>query len=200
VDYDVLLKDVSELGKGPEISLSSAVPFQGKWADQVFVANPISNAVTYLAGRYFDDARGLLEDYLQENGRPPGVANEARSHAQNMQQAEVYYVLGEAERLSGSPAKAIAHYEKSLQYNARQILVLNQVACLLATNEDPGIRNGAKAVIYAEFMMRAPKVPENVSLPSTVAAAYASAGKFSEALKVQRERLRKYEKSESLTE
>jgi len=219
VDLEILLDDVSKLGKGPEISRASAVPFPGRWADKVFVTNPISNAVIYLEGQYFDDARGLLEDYLKENGSPPVQAQDAKTHTQNRQQAEAYYVLGEVERLSGAPAKAIAHYEKSLQYHSRQVLVLNQIAWVCATNADPKVRNGAKAVTYAEFMMRAPKVAENAGLLGTVAAAYASAGRFSDAikvtrqaitlltgsaqsdpLKVQMERLRRYEKSEALTE
>lgn len=219
VELATLLEDAAKLGKGPEISRAAALPFEGKWAEKSFVSNPISNATAYLEGDYFEDARDVLAEFLSEYGSPPAKATDAETHARNRQQAEVYALLGEIERSAGAMPEAISNYEKSLKYNSRQVVVLDRLAWILATSPDPEIRDETKALLYAKFMMNAPKVPENARLLGTVAAAYASAGRFPEAiamsekaiallgdsrnrglLNVQEERLRRYRRGEALTE
>lgn len=219
VDLEVLLEDVETLGKGPEISREAAMPFPGQWADRALATSPVKNAMTYMEGQYYDDARAVLREFLEEQGSPPVKAVDTQSHTKNMQQAEVYFLLGEIDRLSEAMTGAISNYEKSLQYNQKQVMVLNRLAWLLATNGDPGVRNGKRAVSVSEFMMQAPKVAQNPGLLGTVAASYAAAGDFPKAVattrkaivllevagdaksvEVQKKRLKLYEAKEILTE
>lgn len=186
VDPEVLFEDVGLLGKGPEVSRKAAMPYDGNWGDRAFASNPVKNAMSYLEGHYFEDAREVLKEFLEKHGSPPAQARDSKTHAKNMQQAEVYFLLGEADRLEGEVAAAISRYETSLKYNSKQVMVLNQLAWLLSTNPDPAIRDGARAVAYAEFMMKAPKVAESPGLLSTAAAAYAAAGDFSKAIGITR--------------
>jgi tetratricopeptide (TPR) repeat protein len=136
-----------------------------------------------------------------------------------MQQAEVYYLLGEIARLENQEKLAIINYEKSLQYHQKQVLVLNRLAWLLATQEDPKIRNAKRAVDLVNFMLQAPAVAQSPEHLGTAAAAYAAAGDFTKAvaltqkvinllkekqefdrLKEQEKRLLLYQSNEFLTE
>jgi len=58
---------------------------------------------------------------------------------------------------------------------------LNNLAWLMATAPDPSLRDGAGAVKLAEQALRLPPAP-NLCVPGTLAAAYAEAGQFSNAV------------------
>jgi tetratricopeptide (TPR) repeat protein len=58
---------------------------------------------------------------------------------------------------------------------------LNNLAWMLATASDDTLRDGAEAVRYAERAARLPPVKE-MCVPGTLAAAYAEAGRFPEAI------------------
>ena len=218
-DLKTLLADVQTLGKGPETSRTAAMPYRGLWADREFATNLAKEAGTYIEGQYYGDARHLLEDFLKEKARPPIKATDQKTYAQNMQQAEVYYLLGEIARLENQEKLAIINYEKSLQYHQKQVLVLNRLAWLLATQEDPKIRNAKRAVDLVNFMLQAPAVAQSPEHLGTAAAAYAAAGDFTKAveltqkvinllkekqepdrLKEQEKRLLLYQSNEFLTE
>jgi len=72
--------------------------------------------------------------------------------------------------------------------------LLNGLAWLLATAPDDAVRNGTEAVRLAE---KACQITSRLdpSLLDTLAAAYAEAGEFDEALKTQEEAIRRVEKS-----
>ena len=60
-------------------------------------------------------------------------------------------------------------------------LALNNLACLLATSSDPLMRNGEEAVGLAEKACALTQYTNSSTL-STLAAAYAEAGRFDEAV------------------
>jgi tetratricopeptide (TPR) repeat protein len=78
-------------------------------------------------------------------------------------------------------AEAIAHYRLALAGAPDSVLVLNNLAWLLATAPDAADRNGAEAVALAEraCALATSEVP---LLVGTLAAAYAEAGRFKEAI------------------
>jgi tetratricopeptide (TPR) repeat protein len=77
--------------------------------------------------------------------------------------------------------KAIDYYHKTIQAQPDMIEALNNLAWLLAANHDSAVRNGTEAVKLAE---RACKLNDYKTpvLVGTLAAAYAEAGRFGDAV------------------
>jgi tetratricopeptide (TPR) repeat protein len=77
--------------------------------------------------------------------------------------------------------KAIEHYNKALSLSPDSTLVLNNLAWILATYRNSSFRDGARAVQLAEKACTLSGYKDPVFL-DTLAAAYAEAGRFHEAL------------------
>jgi tetratricopeptide (TPR) repeat protein len=88
----------------------------------------------------------------------------------------------------GRTAEALAHWRTALSLQADQPALLNQIARVLATSPDPEIRNGAEAVTLAERAVQLTSGQTPIFL-DTLAAAYAEAGRFSDAGKTERRAL-----------
>ena len=82
---------------------------------------------------------------------------------------------------TGKQRQAAGQFRKALSLNPDMPEPLNNLAWMLATSADPAVRNGLEAVRHAE---RACHLTGNKqsSFLSTLAAAYAEAGRFSEAV------------------
>jgi tetratricopeptide (TPR) repeat protein len=95
--------------------------------------------------------------------------------------AQAHYLLGNALYRTGRVAEAIRHYEKAIQLSPDHIEARNDLAWILACDPDPSIRNGARAVALA---LRADQLSggQNPVVTGTLAAGYAEAGKFSDAV------------------
>lgn len=218
VHVEQILEDRKKLGRSPEAALAAAVPFPGRWATKNFPSNPMAISAAYLEGGYLKDARTVLTDFLGNNNAPPGDPQDPTQHKRNMQLGGIYFQLAEVAILESNMPEAKDSYQRSLSYNPRQIPALNRLAWLLATSNEPALRDGKLALEHASFMMQAPGVTENPSLLGTLAAAYAAAGKFPEAVNTtlraiaildgrgeiqqaatHRARLKQYEAGESLT-
>ncbi|HZR20618.1 MAG TPA: fused MFS/spermidine synthase [Verrucomicrobiae bacterium] len=78
-------------------------------------------------------------------------------------------------------ALIIARWRKELASNPESPVILNNLACLLATAPDPQLRSGAEAVKLAEKACALTRY-HNGSALTTLAAAYAEAGRFDEAV------------------
>lgn len=89
--------------------------------------------------------------------------------------------LAAALTVEGQLEEAVIHYREALRLKAESPEVLNNLAWLLATSPDDKIRDGAEAVLLAE---RACELTQNrdATLLGTLAAAYAEAGQFPEAI------------------
>lgn len=97
--------------------------------------------------------------------------------------AEVHLLLAQLLQTMGKPAEAVAQYREALRINAEVPGTLNNLAWLLATHPKQEIRNGIEAVQLAEKACRLTeyKVP---FLLGTLAAAYAEAGRFENAVEM----------------
>jgi tetratricopeptide (TPR) repeat protein len=82
----------------------------------------------------------------------------------------------------GQVRSAIGQYYKILQFEPDNIDALNNLGWFLATTEDTSIPNSAEAVKFAQHACELTKY-EQAELLDTLAAAYAAAGKFNEAVK-----------------
>jgi len=97
--------------------------------------------------------------------------------------------LGRALWRQGNHRAAADSYRRALQLSPDKLQSLNNLAWLLATDTDPELRDGAEAVRLAEraCQLTDRKVPDFLD---TLAAAYAEAGRFAEAVQVAQEALR----------
>jgi tetratricopeptide (TPR) repeat protein len=96
-------------------------------------------------------------------------------------QAQVHNNFGNALRQTGRLPEAIGHYEEALRIEPKSVSALTNLALIRAADADPRVRNGAEAVRLAE---RACSVsgPSNLVCLDTLAAAYAEAQRFDEAV------------------
>ncbi|MGO8835918.1 MAG: hypothetical protein ACLQAH_10500 [Limisphaerales bacterium] len=113
-----------------------------------------------------DRASALLSEALKLQS-PPGAA----------QSAAVAFARREKTR------EAIAEYVTVLQHypNLNLPIVLNNLAWILATSDDPEIRNGADAIQYAGRACELTHYQATICI-GTLAAAYAEAGQFDKAI------------------
>src|SRR5262249_55540043 len=105
--------------------------------------------------------------------------------------AEVHVNLGNLCLDRGQMDEAIAHYEKALQIRpdfGEAGNNLNRVAWVLATCPEASVRNGARAIELAQELALVSAGNDPVIL-GTLAAAYAEAGRFSDAVTVAQQAL-----------
>ena len=95
--------------------------------------------------------------------------------------ADCHTVLAVALDEKGETAEAIQHYEKALEISPKSIPALTNLGWLIATCSNGSLRNGAKAV---EIARRADELSggSNPIVLRTLAAAYAEAGQFGQAI------------------
>ncbi len=102
---------------------------------------------------------------------------------------DAHYNLGDTlYYLQGKAAEALEHWRVVLRAQPNHLPVLNETARLLATSPDDSLRNGAEAVTLAERAAQLTGGREPLIL-DTLAAAYAEAGRFAEAVETARRAL-----------
>ena len=97
--------------------------------------------------------------------------------------------LGSALLAKGRVVDAITQYKEALRLAPENVAAQSNLAWLLATSPDPSLRNGPEAVLLAEQASRSPGGKRPLIL-RILAAAYAEAGRFSEARDTAHEALR----------
>ena len=94
--------------------------------------------------------------------------------------ADAHANLGSALLAKGRIAEAIGQYKEALTLSPENVAAQSNLAWLLATSPDPSLRNGPEAVLLAEQASRSSGGKRPLVL-RILAAAYAEAGRFSEA-------------------
>ena len=84
----------------------------------------------------------------------------------------------------GKVEEAVPRYETALRLDASNGLLMNNLAWTLATCPKASVRNGARAV---ELALRAVQIigSQDPTVMGTLAAAYAEAGRFKEAIEIE---------------
>ena len=95
--------------------------------------------------------------------------------------APAYFNLGNALDARGKSAPALAAWRAGLAVDPNHVPTLRRAAWLLATNRDPALRNGAEAVALAERAARL-TASQDASILDCLAAAYAEAGRYADAV------------------
>ena len=88
--------------------------------------------------------------------------------------------------MRGRFREALAEWRKVLGLDPNHLGALNQAAQVMAAGPDAALRNGAQAIELAERAVRQTSEKDPVSL-DTLAAAYAEAGRFPDAVKTARQ-------------
>jgi Flp pilus assembly protein TadD len=94
---------------------------------------------------------------------------------------EAHLNLAMALGQKGGAGDAIDHYREAIRLSPQDPRAYNNLAWIRATHPDPGLRNGAEAVELAEKACEL-RNERDVHLLDTLAAAYAEAGRFAEAV------------------
>jgi tetratricopeptide (TPR) repeat protein len=116
-----------------------------------------------------------------------GRIDEARSHFEEALAiepnfADAHYNLGNLYLQIGVPQEALTHYQRALETKPDDIQALNNMAWILATWPNSSVRDGVKAVALAEHADSLTS-RRNQVIAATLAAAYAEAGRFPEAVR-----------------
>ena len=148
---------------------------------------------------HFQKALQLKPDYAEAHNNLGGAllqkgdGDEAIAHFQKALQikpdyAEAHYNLGSALFHQGNGNEAIAHYQKALEIKPDYAEARNNLAWILATCSQASLRNGNRAV---ELAQQANQLTGDGSptVLGTLAAAYAEAGRFPEAVETARRAL-----------
>jgi tetratricopeptide (TPR) repeat protein len=141
---------------------------------------------------HFEEALRLRPGYAKAHNNlgialiQKGRVDEAIAHYEKAVQIKPDYArahnnLGNALLQKGQPDEAILHYRKALQILPGYPEFQSNLAWVLATASQPSLRNGNQAVELAEQANRLAG-GENPTILRSLAAAYAEAGRFSEAV------------------
>jgi protein O-mannosyl-transferase len=104
--------------------------------------------------------------------------------------SDAYANLGSALLAKGRVPDAIAAYRNALRISPENVPAQSNLAWILATSSDPSLRNGSEAVLLAEQADSLSSRRENHPVVLRIlAAAYAEAGRFSEAKKTAQQAL-----------
>ena len=118
---------------------------------------------------------------LANHGRRDEAVIQLREVLQLKPDAEARSQLATLLYQSGKFGEAVAEYRQSVASKPDQPEALSNLAWLLATSPDSALRNGSDAVRFAEQACRLTGY-QRAQMASALAAAYAEAGRFTEAV------------------
>jgi Tfp pilus assembly protein PilF len=128
-------------------------------------------------------AHNNLGNVFQTEGRwEEALLHYKKSLEINPAPANAYNNMAAVLSRMGWTGEAITYYKKALEINPREVFLKNNLAWILATSPDPALRNGVQAVELAEEAERLSDDP-HPNLLGTLSAAYAEAGRFSDAIR-----------------
>ena len=126
---------------------------------------------------------------LLENGENDAAIQEFSKAAAIRPTPLAFHQMGNASIRLGKLGQAIEYFRKAVEQNSNFAPSLNNLAWLMATSDNAELRDGPLAVTYAETLCRETQARTAENL-DTLAAAYAEAGRFDDAIKTINEAIR----------
>jgi tetratricopeptide (TPR) repeat protein len=127
---------------------------------------------------------GLAVALVKKGRLDEAIAHLEKAVAISPEFAEGYFNLGDTlYYLEGKSAEALGAWRNVLRIDPNHVPVLNQTAWVLATSPEASLRDGVQAVAFAERAARLSGGREAAIL-DTLAAAYAEAGRFADAVRI----------------
>jgi Lipoprotein NlpI, contains TPR repeats len=189
LDKEEYTDAVKDFTKALEINPNMAVAYFGRSIAWVSIGN-IENALTDVNKGIALNSRNAPayalrgSIYLLKKEYNPAIDdyNTALAIDQTnewlyLQRAIYWYTVGNF-------SNAVSDLEKAFKLRPSNFTVLNDFAWILATCSDKSYRNGFRAVKFAEKAVKASRSAETLN---TLAAAYAEAGRFDDAVRIQKE-------------
>jgi Flp pilus assembly protein TadD len=130
----------------------------------------------------FADAHANLGAALAAEGRTAeAITQLERALEINPFYTAAYENLADAYDAEHRPARAVKYFLKALDQKPDDVALLNKTAWILATAIDPAARDGREAIVLADHAVAVTGRRDASSL-DTLAAAYAEAGRFDDAI------------------
>jgi tetratricopeptide (TPR) repeat protein/cell division septation protein DedD len=184
-DYQGAIEDCS---RSIAINSGSAKAYNNRGLARLFTGafdeaiTDFNQAIT-INPRYVDaySNRGLA--WSQKEDYPRAIADCTEALHLNPRAAKALYSRGFARDRQGDPGGAMRDYIQVLKVNSGYIEAFNSMAWIMATSPDDRLRDGRRAVAYAEKAVGSS--PPDINFLDTLAAAYAEAGRFEEAIAIE---------------
>lgn len=141
------------------------------YLERATTLNPLNSEAHNNLG-YALQEKGRLKDAMAHYEEAMGIRPSVAIYEAN---------LGKVLALTGQVRDAIRHYESAVNKAPSDPNIASNLAWLLATDSNMSSRNGPRAVELAERASRLTS-EDNPQIVGTLAAAYAAAGRFDEAI------------------
>jgi tetratricopeptide (TPR) repeat protein len=138
---------------------------------------------------YADAHYNLGTAFFQKGETGEAISEWRKTLSLRPNDAETHTSLGNGLVQMGLVREAMAHYEEALEIAPDSALASNNLAWILSASPDDKVRDGGKAVALAERAVEY-SGDKNAMFMRTLAAAYAEAGRFTEALQTAARALR----------
>ena len=167
VGVDRVVEDAGRAAMGDEAFHDASLPFAGRWIERPQERALLPVALTMMGDGDLDGA----VDYVARAGAPLSGHREF---------GKLMTWVGDELMKRGDAVEGLAAYERALEVDGDNMLVLNNLAWQLAAHRDAAVRDGVRAVKWAE---KASELAGNdPAVLDTLAAAYAEAGEFRKAV------------------
>lgn len=163
-----LLADLPRTALAPEAFHDAAMPFPGLWIERPNRPIPLALALDLMDEGDLEGAREFVNRVQPELTKHPDFAT-------------LMTWIGDGLIARGEAKAALEAFATGLEANANSLPLLNNLAWQLASHPDDKFRDGAQAVRWAEKAAGLTRKTDP-SVLDTLAAAYAQAGRFTEAV------------------
>ncbi len=136
LDVEQLKKDVATLDAIGRDSMALAMPFPGRWSEEVLNGDPVQVAKVHIENGNPKDAREFLEWYLENYEPPEETRNDSVVQSQRIQYGALYYQLGRVAYFEKDMQTAFEHSKTALRYNPNSVEAMLAIVSHLSASGD----------------------------------------------------------------